>query len=130
MPCPRTAPQSPPHAWELDNDGHRGAQSLRDVLPPGAMLVSSMEPKARQTLEASGRGIIDARFGEVKRDEPFGDEFRTRRLAYVTGTDHPGWEPARTSSPDRVLCVHGRSRRRTIVCCGQKRPRGGRCGHR
>jgi broad specificity phosphatase PhoE len=83
----------PPELWELGDVGRRGAVSLRDVVPGDAVLVSSTEPKARQTLEPSGPVVTDARFTEVERDEPYDGDFRARRRAYITGTDHPGWEP-------------------------------------
>jgi broad specificity phosphatase PhoE len=83
----------PPEHWVLGDAGRRGAASLRDVLPGDAVLVCSTEPKAVQTLEPSGRVVLDARFREVERDEPYEGDFRARRRAYVTGTGHPGWEP-------------------------------------
>jgi broad specificity phosphatase PhoE len=63
------------------------------VLPSDAILVSSTEAKARQTLEPCGRIMTDHRFREVERDEPYEGDFRARRHAYITGTQHPGWEP-------------------------------------
>jgi len=57
------------------------------------MLVSSQEPKARQTLEPTGPVFADARFNEVARNEPYHGDFRARRTAYLAGADHPGWEP-------------------------------------
>lgn len=90
---PASGPEQPPHQWALSEEGHLGADSLRSVLPPGAVLISSQEPKARQTLEPAGRVRTDGRFNEVARDEPYDEDHRARRLAYVTGTDHPGWEP-------------------------------------
>jgi broad specificity phosphatase PhoE len=83
----------PAARWELGAEGRRGAQDLRAVLPAGAVLVASPEPKARQTLEPAGRVLVDGRFGEVGRDEPYGGDFRARRRAYVSGTGHTGWEP-------------------------------------
>jgi broad specificity phosphatase PhoE len=90
---PEFGPRVPPERWQLSAEGWRGADSLRRVLPAAALLVASEEPKARQTLEPTGEVLTDRRFNEVWRDEPFDDDFRTRRRAYVTGTDHPGWEP-------------------------------------
>jgi broad specificity phosphatase PhoE len=57
------------------------------------LLIASREPKARQTLEPAGSVHTDERFNEVTRDEPYEGDFRARRRAYVTGTDHTGWEP-------------------------------------
>ena len=90
---PAYGPQRPPHEWELSASGRRAAQSLRRVLPPDAVLIASPEPKARQTLEPCGPVVTGRRFAEVERDEPYEGDFRSRRLAYVTGTDHAGWEP-------------------------------------
>jgi broad specificity phosphatase PhoE len=90
---PAHGPDTPAADWELSDDGRRGAETLRHVLPPDAILVSGPEPKARRTLEPSGRVTIDNRFREVERDEPCEGDFRARRHAYLTGTHHPGWEP-------------------------------------
>ena len=90
---PAFGPEAPPEAWDLSEQGHAGADSLRSVIPADALRVSSVEPKAQQTLAPSGRVVTDRRFNEVRRDEPYEGDFRTRRLAYVTGTDHAGWEP-------------------------------------
>jgi broad specificity phosphatase PhoE len=88
---PAVSPDVPPERWPLDDGGRRAAAALD--LPPDALLVSSTEPKARQTLEPAGPVVVDARFDEVARDEPFDGDYRARRRAYVGGTDHPGWEP-------------------------------------
>jgi broad specificity phosphatase PhoE len=95
---PVVDPQTPPEQWELDAAGQRGAASLGHVIPPDAVLVSSQEPKARQTLEPTGQVFTDIRFNEVVRDEPYHGDFRARRRGFLTGTDHPGWEPR-----DRVV---------------------------
>jgi broad specificity phosphatase PhoE len=90
---PAFGPDAPPAAWELSGEGWCSAAGLRLVLPADAVLVSSREPKARQTLEPVGAVWTDGRFNEVERDEPYDGDFRARRRAYVTGTDHAGWEP-------------------------------------
>lgn len=88
---PAVDPDVPPERWHLSPDGHRAATALAARLPADAVLVASAEPKARQTL---GGGVsIDNRFNEVVRDEPYDGDYRARRRAYVSGTDHPGWEP-------------------------------------
>jgi broad specificity phosphatase PhoE len=95
---PVLRPEIAPEHWELDAAGRLAAAALARVLPPDALLVASEEPKARQTL-APARTVFtdavftDARFNEVVRDEPSAGDFRARRRAYVSGTDHPGWEP-------------------------------------
>ncbi|MEH1129803.1 histidine phosphatase family protein [Micromonospora sp. CPCC 206061] len=86
-------PEVPPEQWELDAVGQEGAESLKQVIPANAVLVSSQEPKARQTLEPTGHVFTDIRFNEVARDEPYHGDYRARRRAYLTGTEHPGWEP-------------------------------------
>jgi len=85
--------ETPAAGWELGEVGRRAAESLSHVLPTGALLVASPEPKARQTLEPGGPVTTDRRFREVDRDEPYDGDFRARRHAYVIGTEHPGWEP-------------------------------------
>lgn len=91
--CPAYGPDAPPEQWLLGDDGHEAARSLALALPSGALLASSVEPKARQTLEPAGTVSTDERFNEVWRDEPYEGDFRARRSAYVAGADHPGWEP-------------------------------------
>ncbi|MDI6105691.1 histidine phosphatase family protein [Actinoplanes sp. NEAU-A12] len=90
---PALNPEVAPERWELDTAGRRGAESLTHVLPPDAVLVSSQEPKARQTLEPTGPVATDHRFNEVARNEPHDGDFRRRRRAYLAGADHPKWEP-------------------------------------
>ena len=85
-----------PERWVLSDAGRAAARALRRRLPDDAYLVASDEPKAWQTLVDDGAGVHrDPRFGEVRRDEPFGDGFRERRLAWVEGRigpEHRGWE--------------------------------------
>ncbi|BEL04534.1 hypothetical protein Q0Z83_027250 [Actinoplanes sichuanensis] len=88
-------PEVPPERWELDAAGRQAAESLKQILPANAVLVSSREPKARQTLEPTGQVLTDVRFNEIARDEPYDGDFRARRRAYLAGTEHPGWEPHR-----------------------------------
>ena len=83
---------SPPDTWPLSPEGRAAASAL--VLPSGAYLVASTEPKAFQTLSPAGRVLRDHRLGEVRREgEPFEGNFRELRMAYVDGTDYPLWEP-------------------------------------
>ncbi|MGH8833465.1 MAG: histidine phosphatase family protein [Actinomycetes bacterium] len=92
---PAFGPDVPAHEWELSEDGRTAAAVLARLLPAGARLVGSNEPKAWQTLEPAGSvDDRDARFNEVFRvGEPWEGEFRELRHAYVTGFDHDGWEP-------------------------------------
>ena len=87
---PAFGPDVPAAAWELSSQGWSAARALARALPVEALLVASREPKARQTLEPAGSVQTDERFNEVTRDEPYEGDFRTRRRAYVTGTDHAG----------------------------------------
>ncbi len=89
---PGHGPEVPAAEWGLSEQGRRDAESIRTLLPAGALLVSSTEPKARQTLEPAGDVRTDARFNEVRRDEAYSADFKTGRLAYVNGSDHAGWE--------------------------------------
>ena len=89
---PAHGPEVPAAGWELSEQGRQAAESIRGVLPAGALLVSSTEPKARQTLEPSGDVRTDERFNEIWRDEAYSADFRTARRAYVSGAEHPGWE--------------------------------------
>ena len=89
---PEIESRVPPHEWELSAFGRRSAESLTHVLPADARLVSSNEPKARQTLEPCGDVLASAWFDEVRRDESFERDVKSRRRAYLAGADHPGWE--------------------------------------
>jgi broad specificity phosphatase PhoE len=89
---PARSPDVAAAEWELSEQGRQAAESIRSLLPSGALLISSTEPKARQTLEPAGDVITDGCFCEVRRDEAYSDDFLSARHAYVSGTDHPGWE--------------------------------------
>jgi broad specificity phosphatase PhoE len=89
---PAHGPEIPAAGWELSEQGRQAAESIRGVLPGDALLVSSTEPKARQTLEPCGDVRTDDRFNEVWRDEAYRDDFRAARRVYVSGAEHPGWE--------------------------------------
>jgi broad specificity phosphatase PhoE len=90
---PSHGPQTPAHEWALGADGHAAAQRLAATLPADALLVASAEPKAFQTLEPAGPTLRDPRFNEVTRIEPWEGEYLRLRREYVSGTDHPDWEP-------------------------------------
>jgi broad specificity phosphatase PhoE len=91
---PAVSADRPPHTWGLSEEGRAAAQTLVASLPVGALLASSAEPKAWETLGGAGSGIRrDDRFSEVGRvGEPWDDDFGERRRRYVEGADHPGWE--------------------------------------
>ncbi len=82
----------PPTLWPLSSGGLAAARDLQ--LPAGALLVSSDEVKAIQTIEHAGPVIRDSRFGEVRRvGEPWNGPYRELRRSYVEGFAHEGWEP-------------------------------------
>jgi broad specificity phosphatase PhoE len=87
---PDASADTPPGEWQLTEAGAAQAAGLRCRLPAGALLVASTEVKAIETIAAAH---TDDRFDEVRRDEPFGGDFRARRRAYVAGAVPPGWEP-------------------------------------
>lgn len=97
-----------PTQWPLSLDGRRDAQELRHRLTSHEGLwIASHELKALETLNClspTKRGLIlqDTRFDEVRRDEPFDDDFRPRRRAWVEGrldVRHSGWEtPSKAAS--------------------------------
>jgi len=91
---PAFSPDVPADEWPLSDEGRAAAVALAADLPAGALLVASTEPKAYRTLEPAGPVLRDRRFGEVRREgEPWDGPFRELRRAYVSGADHPGWEP-------------------------------------
>jgi broad specificity phosphatase PhoE len=122
---PAVDPAADPATWELGADGRVAARALRTALPPGALGFASDEPKAWQTLAPDGeRGVIrDGRLGEVRRAEPFSDDFRRPRREYLTGAEHEDWEPRQAvvarfaaavtaarqlaGSRDLVIATHG-----------------------
>ena len=56
---PDVRPEVPAREWHLGDDGRGAARNLGQMLPVGARLVASDEPKAIETLaEASGRSDV------------------------------------------------------------------------
>lgn len=105
---PTVDPDADPATWQLSAAGRAAALQLVGLLPRGALLVASDEPKAWQTLDPTGDGEVvvkDARLREVRRTEVFSDEFRTLRRAYVDGADHPGWESREVVAARIQACV-------------------------
>src|SRR5262245_4479007 len=91
---PEFGPDQPPDEWELSEDGRAAAAALTRLLPAGSRLVGSNEPKAWQTLEPAGSVVRDPRLNEIARiGEPWEGDFQAWRRSYVSGVDHPGWEP-------------------------------------
>jgi broad specificity phosphatase PhoE len=89
---PSYGPEVPPDRWELSDDGRAAACRLAGVLPSGALLAASAEPKAWQTLEPLGAVLRDRRFNEVSRVEPWEGDYLQLRREYVNGANHAGWE--------------------------------------
>jgi broad specificity phosphatase PhoE len=91
---PAYAPEVAADEWCLSESGQAEAAELSKLLPAGAILAGSTEPKAYQTLEPAGTVLRDERFNEVRRQgEPWDGNHIELRRAYVDGVDHPGWEP-------------------------------------
>lgn len=91
---PVASPGMPSRDWPLTEAGIEASARLCNGLPDGALLASSDELKAWMTLGGSPDVVRDPRFGEVRRpDEPWTDDFRSRRRNYVEGELLPGWEP-------------------------------------
>ena len=111
---PKLEPGVDPAQWTLGDDGVAAARAMGHLLPAGAVLVSSDEPKAHATLTAMvpGRPVpLDPRLREVSRPlEPFDDGFRAARLAYVAGDPPGGWEaPAAVAARiDAAMNAHRR----------------------
>lgn len=97
---PQASPVLAPGQWSLSIAGRAAAKDLRHRLPATGLWVTSTEVKAYETLlcaRAAGQPMItqDPRFDEVRRIEPFDDDFRARRRAWVEGhldERHRGWE--------------------------------------
>jgi broad specificity phosphatase PhoE len=77
--------------------------------------VSSTETKAYETLLCAGDGNVailqNPGFDEVRREEPFDDGYRSRRLAWVEGHHderHAGWETPRETAArfGRAVTTH------------------------
>lgn len=87
-----------PSEWVLTADGVQAAKSL--ALPPNALVISSPEFKALQTValatgSAKDAVLVDAGFREVDRVEAVHDGYRAARRAWVSGVlddRHEGWE--------------------------------------
>lgn len=91
---PDIRPKIPAHRWVLSRQGRARAAELADALPADAFAVASTELKAIETLRLAGCGSLrtDDGLGEVRREEPFDDDFAERRRAYLDGDLLDGWE--------------------------------------
>ena len=96
---PAASPAFEPSVWTLSDSGRNAASQLGPRLPRAGRWVASSERKAYETLLCAAHSSVavtqDSRFDEVRRDEPFDDDFKSRRRAWVEGrldARHSGWE--------------------------------------
>lgn len=93
------SPAQLPEKWPLTPEGRAAAQRLVAHLPDGAMLASSTERKACETLNAAHGAIRqDPRFNEIHRPGSWDPDVRERRSRYVAGAVLPGWEAQDTAA--------------------------------
>lgn len=99
--APEARPDQGPATWPLSPAGREAAAELKSVIPQGAMLASSDEVKAIETVSLAAAVDraelrVDDHFGEVRRPgEPFDNDHRSRRRAWVEGRPdgrHTSWE--------------------------------------
>jgi broad specificity phosphatase PhoE len=95
---PEVVPGIAPRLWELGPAGRAASRELAARLPAGATIVSSDEPKARQTAEAiiavrGGTLRLDPRLCEAARPDTWDDRYRDWARRYVSGEQLVGWEP-------------------------------------
>ncbi|WP_152361359.1 histidine phosphatase family protein [Microlunatus speluncae] len=140
--APMTSADVDPAEWRLSPAGRRAATALGPRIPEPAALASSTELKAVETLSfATGRAAaelhLDRRFGEVVRPgEPYDDDHRSRRLAWVEGRPddrHRTWESLAQAAArfqaglddfdgDVVVATHGMVLTAWLVSRGVVRP--------
>ena len=65
--------------------------------------------------------VRDERLNQVKRDEPFDDDFRSRRRAWVEGrldARHTGWETPKEAAIrfDEAVRAHAGMHDRLVIC--------------
>jgi broad specificity phosphatase PhoE len=97
---PQVSPLVDPKEWLLSAAGRAAAKRLRGRLPATGLWVASTEVKAYETLRCARCEDYpsiakDARLDEVRRVEPFDDDYGARRRAWVEGRldeRHMGWE--------------------------------------
>lgn len=95
---PEASPGVASRDWPLSPAGRQDAAGLAARLPDPALLVSSSERKAHETLEATARRrgttlTRDPRFDEVERpDEGWVEDPRPRRRRYLEGGAEARWE--------------------------------------
>jgi broad specificity phosphatase PhoE len=94
---PVMEPELPAELWRLGDDGRAAAHELAGALPRAALVVTSDEPKARQTAQAvvgvcGGTLAVDARVAETRRPHAWDANFPELARQFVAGRQHPGWE--------------------------------------
>jgi len=95
---PELIPEVPHHLWELGESGRAAARALAARLPADARIVTSDEPKARQTAEEivavrGGTLTVDAGLREAARPATWNQDYRDDARRYVGGEQLDGWEP-------------------------------------
>jgi broad specificity phosphatase PhoE len=109
---PELDPAVPHHDWHLGPAGRAAARELAARLPRGVRVVSSDEPKARETAEEIvGLVHIDARLREVSRPAVWREDYRALAPRYVGGESLPGWEDHAAVIARVRAAVEGRDRR-------------------
>jgi broad specificity phosphatase PhoE len=94
---PERQPDVPAERWQLGDDGRAAARALAGALPRAPFMLTSDEPKARQTAQelvaiCGGTLAIDARVAETRRPHAWDPSFSERARQYVSGHRHRGWE--------------------------------------
>lgn len=109
---PAVSPDGDPRSWPLSETGRNAARRLGHRLPRTGRWVSSTERKAYETLLYAGHSSIavtkDPGFDEVRREEPFDDDFKARRRAWVDARfddRHSGWESPQEAAERFELAV-------------------------
>jgi broad specificity phosphatase PhoE len=98
---PEVKPDVPAERWSLGADGRAAARELAAALPRAPFVVTSNEPKARQTAQeivgvCGGALTVDARLVETRRPHAWSADFPELARQFVAGRAHHGWEPQRS----------------------------------
>jgi broad specificity phosphatase PhoE len=94
---PVMEPEVPAELWRLGDDGRAAARELAGALPRAPFVITSDEPKARQTAEelvavCPGRLTVDARVAETRRPHVWSADFADLARRFLAGHRHAGWE--------------------------------------